>query len=115
MQRFPAALSLRPAAPPSRARGARLTALFAATLAAALALGCSSGNNSIAFRWLDSDCDGVSDDVLAPVLTDADADGVVDGCDNCPTVSNPTQEDCDRNGVGEVCQDGDVSLDKMRQ
>ncbi len=37
-------------------------------------------------------------------LPDADADGIPDICDNCPTVSNPGQEDCDGDGVGEACE-----------
>jgi len=34
---------------------------------------------------------------------DADGDGVWDGADNCPSVSNPTQTDSDSDGVGDVC------------
>jgi formylglycine-generating enzyme required for sulfatase activity len=35
---------------------------------------------------------------------DADGDGVPDVSDNCPQVANPTQADCDANGVGDACQ-----------
>jgi formylglycine-generating enzyme required for sulfatase activity len=35
---------------------------------------------------------------------DADGDGIPDGSDNCPQVANPTQADCDQNGVGDACQ-----------
>ena len=35
---------------------------------------------------------------------DADGDGVPDASDNCPLVANPTQSDCDQNGVGDACQ-----------
>ncbi len=35
---------------------------------------------------------------------DADGDGIPDGSDNCPLVANPTQADCDQNGVGDACQ-----------
>ena len=35
---------------------------------------------------------------------DADGDGVPDASDNCPLVANPTQSDCDSNGVGDACQ-----------
>jgi hypothetical protein len=35
--------------------------------------------------------------------TDTDNDGVADGCDNCPTVFNPSQEDRDRDGFGTAC------------
>src|SRR5690606_1154887 len=31
------------------------------------------------------------------------SDGVRDGCDNCPSVSNPSQTDGDEDGVGDAC------------
>lgn len=34
---------------------------------------------------------------------DTDGDGIDDGVDNCPSVSNPSQEDDDGDGVGNVC------------
>lgn len=34
---------------------------------------------------------------------DGDGDGVGDICDNCPGVSNPTQEDRDFDGIGDAC------------
>jgi hypothetical protein len=36
---------------------------------------------------------------------DTDGDGYVDGCDNCPAVSNAGQEDCNGNAVGDACDD----------
>ena len=36
--------------------------------------------------------------------TDTDGDGVADCNDNCPTLANPGQEDCDTNGLGDVCE-----------
>ncbi len=36
---------------------------------------------------------------------DGDFDGVYDCIDNCPGLSNPGQEDCDGNGVGDACDD----------
>jgi hypothetical protein len=37
-------------------------------------------------------------------FVDSDGDSVEDGCDNCPYVYNPDQEDGDGNGVGDVCE-----------
>jgi len=34
---------------------------------------------------------------------DGDGDGVPDVLDNCPEISNPSQEDTDSNGVGDAC------------
>lgn len=35
--------------------------------------------------------------------TDSDGDGIYDDDDNCPTTSNPSQADCDGDGIGDVC------------
>ena len=35
---------------------------------------------------------------------DADGDGIPDTSDNCPQVSNPTQSDCNDDGLGDACQ-----------
>ena len=37
-------------------------------------------------------------------LLDSDGDGVLDLCDNCPTIANPDQSDTDGDGVGDACQ-----------
>ncbi|MBK7878189.1 MAG: thrombospondin type 3 repeat-containing protein [Planctomycetes bacterium] len=36
-------------------------------------------------------------------FTDVDADGIEDGSDNCPLVSNPAQSDSDLDGIGDAC------------
>lgn len=36
-------------------------------------------------------------------ISDADADGLADASDNCPTVSNRSQADWNRNGKGDAC------------
>ena len=35
---------------------------------------------------------------------DPDGDGIPNATDNCPSVKNPTQADCDGNGVGDACE-----------
>ena len=36
---------------------------------------------------------------------DTDSDGYGDLCDNCPSISNPTQIDSDHDGIGDACDD----------
>ena len=40
-------------------------------------------------------------------IVDTDNDGIEDSLDNCPTISNPNQEDDDNNGIGNACDDDD--------
>jgi hypothetical protein len=59
-------------------------------------------------------CDG-GDDRAIDFALDTDRDGHPDGCDNCD-LSNPSQSDCDGDGVGEACEDqtdsdGDMVID----
>ena len=37
-------------------------------------------------------------------LNDIDFDGIPNASDNCPSVANPNQDDCDHNGVGDACE-----------
>ncbi len=37
------------------------------------------------------------------LLLDGDNDGIRDVDDNCPTVANPIQSDCDNDGIGDAC------------
>ncbi len=41
---------------------------------------------------------------------DEDNDGIDDGCDNCPTVSNPLQTNSDLDDIGDACEYGDSSV-----
>jgi hypothetical protein len=42
--------------------------------------------------------------IAGPPSLDTDGDGYPDSNDNCPTVANPTQADCNTNGVGDACE-----------
>jgi len=42
--------------------------------------------------------------VIPPVFTDTDGDGVPDSSDNCPSVPNPDQADANGNGIGDACE-----------
>jgi hypothetical protein len=41
---------------------------------------------------------------LTVIGLDLDGDGVADAIDNCPSIANPSQADCDQNGIGEACE-----------
>jgi hypothetical protein len=47
--------------------------------------------------------------VVVPV--DTDADGIPDLADNCPAVSNANQADANGDGIGDACQQTNVSID----
>ena len=57
---------------------------------------------------------GTPDVVIEPDgITDTDGDGIEDGDDNCPDVSNVAQADSDGDGIGDACdgdRDGDTVL-----
>ena len=38
------------------------------------------------------------------IAQDSDGDGVTDSNDNCPTMANPDQNDCDLDGIGDACE-----------
>lgn len=89
---------------------------------------CDDGNAQIhpgaeeQFDGADNDCDGFIDEgfTVRSYYRDVDGDGfgdrsqsvtdvsapegyVTDGSDNCPSVSNPSQADTDRDGLGDAC------------
>jgi hypothetical protein len=35
---------------------------------------------------------------------DFDGDGILNSTDNCPTIANPSQADCNTNGIGDACE-----------
>lgn len=43
-------------------------------------------------------------DVCGLAFEDSDSDGIGDCTDNCITLANPEQEDCDHDGEGDVCE-----------
>jgi hypothetical protein len=42
--------------------------------------------------------------IAGPPPLDTDGDGYPDTTDNCPTIANPTQADCNSNGIGDACE-----------
>ena len=54
--------------------------------------------------YLDVDGDGAGDSATATqACSPPGADWVTAGGDNCPAVANPSQDDCDEDGIGDAC------------
>ena len=49
--------------------------------------------------------------VDGPPPVDTDGDGRPDSTDNCPTIANPLQADCNSNGIGDACEVADGAED----
>jgi hypothetical protein len=67
-----------------------------------------TGAQLVGIEFLDWGASNYSRIILGGVTLDlgpdSDSDGVADVEDNCPEHRNPTQEDCDANGFGDVCE-----------
>ncbi len=62
---------------------------------------CDDGDDCTINDAVDADCN------CGGVIADDDEDMICDAEDNCPTVSNPDQEDHDNDGFGDVCDNDD--------
>ena len=61
----------------------------------------------------DTPADTDNDGIIDALDTDADADGITDGEDTCPTVNNPEQTNSDGDPLGDACDpdnDNDAAL-----
>jgi hypothetical protein len=64
---------------------------------------CSTDPFCCDVRW-DSICVSKASDCASTcVEPDADGDGIRDDLDNCPAAANPSQADCNLNGIGDAC------------
>ena len=45
----------------------------------------------------------VIDSIIVVPVSDADGDEILDHYDNCPSIANPAQSDCNGDGIGDAC------------
>jgi gliding motility-associated-like protein len=62
---------------------------------------CDDGDATTMDDVINSNC------MCVGAAGDQDGDGIPDGMDNCPTMSNPDQDDFDGDGMGDACDDDD--------
>ncbi len=65
----------------------------------------SAGTPDIGTAWSPGTMFDGSNFPGCAMVPDMDMDGIADGVDNCPTIPNPFQEDCDDDGQGDACED----------
>jgi hypothetical protein len=71
----------------------------------------NAADNDLGFNWCESTSALSGGDLGTPGATndacnldpDVDDDGIDNESDNCPSVPNPDQEDCDQDGIGDIC------------
>lgn len=90
--------------------GAPFVSFQIALIAQSTAIGSADLSNSLNYYFvLPNDIRVETDSGLplprAPI--DTDFDGILDGADNCPTVSNPQQLDADGDASGDACDEDD--------
>ncbi len=51
--------------------------------------------------------EGIDNLSFGTCSADSDSDGILDEADNCPTVANPNQENCDGDSMGDACDPDD--------
>lgn len=72
-----------------------------------------NGNSASEMAIVTFTSDDIDNDLVADVCDDdMDGDGVDNDIDNCPTTANSDQRDLDRNGIGDICDEGDLEIPK---